>query len=62
MSSDGRGLMNKLIQTVRTATRQAKALDLKLYVHKNNERAIKAYRKSGFVDSDYRIMRMDLSQ
>ena len=60
MSSDGRGLMNQLIQTVRTAARQAQALDLRLYVHKDNERAIKAYIKSGFVDSDYRIMRMGL--
>jgi GNAT superfamily N-acetyltransferase len=56
----GRGLMKELIQTVRTAARQGKALDLRLYVHKNNKRAIKAYLKSGFVDSDYRIMRMDI--
>jgi len=56
----GRGLMKELIQTVRTAARQGKALDLRLYVHKNNGRAIKAYIKSGFVDADYRIMRMDI--
>lgn len=56
----GRGLMKELIQTVRTAARRGKALDLRLYVHKNNERAIKAYIKSGFVDADYRIMRMDI--
>lgn len=56
----GRGLMKELIQTVRTAARQAEALDLRLYVHKNNERAIKAYIKSGFVDADYRIMKMDI--
>jgi len=56
----GRGLMKKLLQTVRESARQGKALDLRLYVHKNNERAIKAYLKSGFVDSDYRIMRMGL--
>jgi GNAT superfamily N-acetyltransferase len=56
----GRGLMKKLLQTVRESARQGKALDLRLYVHKNNERAIKAYLKSGFVDSDYRIMRMDI--
>jgi GNAT superfamily N-acetyltransferase len=55
----GRGLMKMLIQTVRESARQGKALDLRLYVHKDNERAIKAYLKSGFVDSDYRIMRMD---
>ena len=55
-----RGLMKKLIQTVKESARQGKALDLRLYVHKNNERAIKAYAKAGFVDSDYRIMRMDI--
>jgi len=52
--------MKKLIQTVKESARQGKALDLRLYVHKNNERAIKAYAKAGFVDSDYRIMRMDI--
>jgi len=56
----GGGLMKMLIQTVRESARQAKALDLRLYVHKNNERAIKAYIRSGFADSDYRIMRMDI--
>jgi RimJ/RimL family protein N-acetyltransferase len=56
----GRGLMKELIQTVKKSARQGKALDLRLYVHKNNERAIKAYAKSGFTDSDYRIMRMDM--
>jgi ribosomal protein S18 acetylase RimI-like enzyme len=56
----GRGLMKMLIQTVRESARQGKALDLRLYVHKNNERAIKAYIKAGFVDLDYRIMRMDI--
>jgi ribosomal protein S18 acetylase RimI-like enzyme len=56
----GRGLMKMLIQTVTESARKGKALDLRLYVHKDNERAIKAYIKSGFVDSDYRIMRMGL--
>lgn len=56
----GRGLLNKLIKTVREAAKQAQALDLRLYVNKNNERAIKAYLKSGFMDSAYRIMTMDI--
>ncbi len=56
----GRGLIRMLIQKVRESARQGKALDIRLYVHKNNERAIKAYVKSGFVDSDYRIMRIDI--
>jgi ribosomal protein S18 acetylase RimI-like enzyme len=55
-----RGLMKKLIQTVKEAAREAGALDLRLYVHKDNERAIKAYLKAGFAEADYRIMRMDV--
>jgi len=56
----GRGLMKKLIQTVREAAREGDALDLRLYVHKNNAPAIKAYLKAGFVDAPYRIMRIDI--
>jgi GNAT superfamily N-acetyltransferase len=56
----GRGLMKMLIQTVRESARQGQALDLRLYVHKKNGRAIRAYVKSGFIDADYRIMRMDI--
>ena len=55
----GRGLMKRIIQTVREAAREARALDLRLYVHKNNQRAIGAYIKAGFIEADYRIMRMD---
>jgi GNAT superfamily N-acetyltransferase len=57
----GRGLLERLVQTVRESAGKNKALDLRLYVHKNNDRAIRAYRKSGFVDADYRIMRMKIS-
>jgi ribosomal protein S18 acetylase RimI-like enzyme len=56
----GRGLLITLLETVRKAAVRGQALDLRLYVHKNNERAIKAYRKAGFLDADYRIMRMGL--
>jgi ribosomal protein S18 acetylase RimI-like enzyme len=56
----GRGHMKKLIQTVKESAIQHKALDLRLYVHKNNKRAIRAYIKSGFVDSDYQIMIMEI--
>ncbi len=54
----GRGLMDKLIAAVKEAAGQEAAVDLRLYVHTGNERAIKAYRKSGFLDLDYRIMTM----
>ena len=56
----GRGYMKKLIQTVKESARQYKGLDLRLYVHKNNKRAISAYLRTGFVDSDYLIMIMEI--
>jgi ribosomal protein S18 acetylase RimI-like enzyme len=56
----GRGLVAMLFQTVKESARQSKALDLRLCVHKDNSRAIKAYLKSGFAYSDYRIMRTDI--
>lgn len=56
----GRGLMEKLIQTVKESAREGQALGLRLYVHKNNNRAIKAYIRCGFTDADYRMMRIDV--
>ena len=56
----GRGLMQKLIKTVKQAARNEKALDLRLYVHKTNKRAICAYRKTGFSDSEYKIMQLGI--
>lgn len=56
----GKGLMGKLLETVKEAARQKGAVGMRLYVHTGNERAIKAYRKSGFLDLDYRIMAMPI--
>ncbi|UCC86676.1 MAG: GNAT family N-acetyltransferase [Anaerolineales bacterium] len=56
----GRALMDRLLHVVEDAARQAGALELRLYVHAQNERAIKAYRKAGFSDSEYRIMTMSI--
>lgn len=56
----GKGLMEKLLEAVKSAARDEEALDLRLYVHKLNARAIAAYRKSGFLDADYQIMRLTL--
>ena len=56
----GKGLMDKLIEAVKETAKQGDAVDLRLYVHNRNERAIKAYRKSGFLDLDYRIMTMPI--
>lgn len=30
------------------------------YIHRNNKRAIKAYQKAGFSDSDYNMMILQL--
>ncbi len=56
----GKGLMEKLIQALKDAARQEGALELRLYVHKNNAQAVTAYQKAGFFDSDYRVMTMSL--
>lgn len=56
----GKGLMDMLIEAVKKAAKQEDAVEVRLYVHNKNERAIKAYRKSGFLDSDYRIMAMPI--
>jgi ribosomal protein S18 acetylase RimI-like enzyme len=56
----GRGLLNKLLETVGESARQNQALELRLYVHEKNRRAIQAYRKAGFVEADYRIMKRDI--
>ena len=56
----GKGLMEQLIQSLKDAARNEGALELRLYVHKNNAQAISAYQKVGFFDADYRIMTMSL--
>ncbi len=52
----GKGLMEKLLHTVKQAARDGGALELRLYVNRDNHKATKAYQKVGFVDSEYRIM------
>jgi GNAT superfamily N-acetyltransferase len=56
----GARLMQNLIDAVKDAAHRGGAIDLRLYVHGKNERAIKAYHKSGFSESVYRIMRMSV--
>ena len=56
----GKGLMQRLIQALKDTAREEGALELRLYVHKNNAQAISAYQKVGFFDADYRIMSMSL--
>ena len=52
----GKGLMEGLLREVKHAAKKEDAIELRLYVHRDNKRAIKAYQKAGFSDSDYNMM------
>jgi ribosomal protein S18 acetylase RimI-like enzyme len=52
----GRGLPEILIEAVAFEAREQGAADLRLYVHEQNSRAIKAYRRCGFTNLPYKIM------
>lgn len=53
----GSGLLNQLLDHLAAEAQAAGALDLRLYVHNENQRAIKAYRRCGFAEAPYVIMR-----
>jgi ribosomal protein S18 acetylase RimI-like enzyme len=52
----GRGLVERLMGAVSAEARNSGAADLRLYVHEQNSRAIRAYRRCAFSDLPYRIM------
>ncbi|MEM7504011.1 MAG: GNAT family N-acetyltransferase [Pseudomonadota bacterium] len=52
----GKDYLNTLVDCVTEAAREAGCLDLRLYVHRDNRAAIRAYEKVGFDHSAYRIM------
>ena len=52
----GRRLARLLLATIEDAARAAGAADLRLYVHEENTKAIRAYARTGFSDSPYQIM------
>ncbi|RMF03688.1 MAG: GNAT family N-acetyltransferase [Chloroflexi bacterium] len=56
----GQNLPKLLIEHVRDLARRDFALELRMYFHKDNTRAIKAYNRQGFEESPYhiRIMRL----
>lgn len=54
----GRGVAGRLLEAIRAAAQEAAALDLRLYVHAENEVAIRAYRRYGFEHAPYRVMRI----
>lgn len=55
----GKGKMSFLLDAVKTEMSKQNGLELRLYVHKNNKAAIKAYQKANFGKSDYEIMVLD---
>ena len=56
----GHGLMKYLVDVVKKAAQNEDAKELRLYVHRDNHRAIEAYQRDGFVASQYDIMSMKL--
>ena len=52
----GKGYLNTLLDAVAEAARTRKCLELRLYVHKDNRAAMRAYEKAKFRDSPYLIM------
>jgi GNAT superfamily N-acetyltransferase len=56
----GQGLARVLLEAVKGAARAEGALDLRLYVHQDNLRAIRAYEREGFRQAPYKIMRLGL--
>ena len=52
----GKGHMDLLLDAIRLEMKEQAGLELRLYVHENNHAAIRAYKKSNFTFSKYRIM------
>jgi ribosomal protein S18 acetylase RimI-like enzyme len=53
----GQGLVDLLLDRLAEEARDAGAIDLRLYAHGSNERALEAYRRCGFDQTEYVIMR-----
>jgi GNAT superfamily N-acetyltransferase len=56
----GQNLMELMINHVKDQAKRERALELRMYIHKNNTRALKAYSREGFVESDFLMMAKDL--
>jgi len=54
----GGGLVELLVNHLASAAEAFGALDLRLYAHSSNERALRAYRRCGFTVAPYVIMTM----
>jgi ribosomal protein S18 acetylase RimI-like enzyme len=56
----GRGVAELLLDHLRSAAQAAGALELRLYAHASNERALRVYRRYGFEVASYTIMSRSL--
>lgn len=54
----GQGFLRCLLAVVRERARLENVVELRLYVHQDNGRAISAYQKAGFLESPHKIMKM----
>jgi ribosomal protein S18 acetylase RimI-like enzyme len=52
----GKKYMNLLLDAIGSEMKEQDGLELRLYVHENNQAAIQAYKKANFTFSKYRIM------
>ncbi|NRP16464.1 GNAT family N-acetyltransferase [Marinobacterium sp. xm-a-152] len=52
----GQGLLNVMMDTVAVDAKADSCLEIRLYVHRDNSVAIRAYQKAEFQPSDYKIM------
>ena len=52
----GHGLIERLLHHLAHTAKAAGALDLRLYAHTSNQRALRAYRRCGFTTAPYVIM------
>jgi ribosomal protein S18 acetylase RimI-like enzyme len=53
----GSGLLEQLLDHLTLQAQTAGALDVRLYVHTTNTRAVRAYQRCGFSEAPYLIMR-----
>jgi len=58
----GGGLVELLIDHLARSASAAGALDLRLYAHNSNERALRVYRRCGFTVAPYVIMTLPVGQ
>jgi GNAT superfamily N-acetyltransferase len=56
----GRGLLKPLIKAVWQEAKRQGALELRLYAHRSNERALNAYRREGFKEMSYQVMSLEI--